>query len=353
MLLKAEIETLSNNEDYQTVINYFKENHPSESVSKLLLNNSIEKLKQNQLLHSENIKSLESLISPLSNKLSKYKRDSLKAQKLELENQKFILDKGLEKYTLFLKENFEINVDVYDINEIKELIDSKSSGSKDELNKTNLTHDAYIALEKSSEHIVEFLQTEQTKITIKKKEEELSFLQSKVRKSLMDERESAKEFLKERIKDFFFEDLINKLYEKIDPHPDFKEVNFIPNLDVEPPRLDVFVKSDNSETLIPNLYFSTAQINILSLCIFLASALKSNDYDCIFIDDPIQSMDSINVLSTIDLLRSLVVNNGKQIIISTHDENFHKLLKKKIPRDSFQSKFLKLESFGKVVEDEA
>ncbi len=352
LLLKDEIETLSKNANYNTVINYFKENYPSESISKLLLSNSIENLKEDQLLYSEDIKSLISFISSLSSKLSKYKKDNLKAQKLELENQKITLDKGLDKYALFLKENFEINVDVYDINEIEELIDSKSSGSKDELNKIRLAHDAYVALEKSSEHIVEFLQSEQTKITIKKKEEELSFLVSTVRKSFMDERESTKEFLKERIKDFFFEDLINKLYEKIDPHPDFKKVNFIPNLDVEPPRLDVFVKSDNSETLIPNLYFSSAQINILSLCIFLASALKSKDYDCIFIDDPIQSMDSINVLSAIDLLRSLVVNNGKQIIISTHDENFHKLLKKKMPREIFKSKFLKLESFGKVIEDE-
>jgi exonuclease SbcC len=96
------------------------------------------------------------------------------------------------------------------------------------------------------------------------------------------------------------------------------------------------------------LYFSTAQINILSLSIFLATALNSKEYQCIFIDDPIQSMDSINVLSTIDLLRSLVVNEGKQIILSTHDVNFHNLLKMKMPDDLFESKFLELESFGKV-----
>lgn len=71
-----------------------------------------------------------------------------------------------------------------------------------------------------------------------------------------------------------------------------------------------------------------------------------------FYRDPIQSMDNINVLSTIDLLRSIVVNYKKQIIISTHDENFHNLLKKKMPRDLFKSKFLKLESFGKVINDE-
>ncbi len=77
-------------------------------------------------------------------------------------------------------------------------------------------------------------------------------------------------------------------------------------------------------------------------------SLNTKEYQCIFIDDPIQSMDSINVLSTIDLLRSLVVNEGKQIILSTHDQNFHNLLKMKIPDNLFESRFLELESFGKV-----
>jgi exonuclease SbcC len=38
---------------------------------------------------------------------------------------------------------------------------------------------------------------------------------------------------------------------------------------------------------------------------------EGNSVDCIFIDDSIQSMDSINILSTIDLFRSIVVNMGK------------------------------------------
>jgi exonuclease SbcC len=101
------------------------------------------------------------------------------------------------------------------------------------------------------------------------------------------------------------------------------------------------------------LYFSAAQLNILSLSIFLAKALnakdnKDNPIDCIFIDDPIQSMDSINVLSTIDLFRSIMVNQNKQIILSTHDENFHNLLQKKMPSNLFKSKFMELETFGKV-----
>jgi len=351
LLLIEEKQGLLKNEDYLTIINYFKENYPSEYISKLLLNNSQESIESNQSSCKEDIKLLSSLISPLNIKLSKYSIESLKTKKIELEKQKTSFGRSIDNYTLFLKENFEINADVYNSIEIESFIVNKNSESKQELEISKLIYDGYVGLDKNSEHIVDFLQTENTKIKIKEKEKDLDFLESTVRIEIEKEREAVKKYLKERIKDFFFEGLINKLYEKIDPHPEFKEVNFIPNFETDTPRLDVFVKSESSETLIPNLYFSTAQINILSLCIFLASALKSKDYDCIFIDDPIQSMDSINVLSTIDLLRSLVVNNEKQIIISTHDENFHKLLKKKMPTDTFKSKFLKLESFGKVTSD--
>jgi exonuclease SbcC len=351
ILLIEEKEDLLKNEDYLTILNYFKKNYPSENISKLLLINSLESLENNQSTCKEDAKLLSSLISPLNIKLSKYSLDKLNSKVVELEKQRTSLEKRIDNYILFLKENFEINADVYNSIEIESFIENENSKSKQELDISKLIYDGYVGLDKKSEHIVDFLQTENTKIKIKEKEKELDFLESTVRMEIEREREAVKKYLKERIKDFFFEGLINKLYEKIDPHPEFKEVNFIPNFDSDTPRLDVFVKSESSETLIPNLYFSTAQINILSLCIFLASALKSKDYDCIFIDDPIQSMDSINVLSTIDLLRSLVVNNGKQIIISTHDENFHKLLKKKMPTDIFQSKFLKLESFGKVSSD--
>ena len=115
----------------------------------------------------------------------------------------------------------------------------------------------------------------------------------------------------------------------------------------------MFVTDEDGKNMVsPTLSFSSAQINVLSLSIFLAKALNTKNgdksVDCIFIDDPVQSMDSINVLGVIDLLRSISVNLGKQIIISTHDDNFHALLKQKLPEHLFKSKFLELESFGKV-----
>lgn len=167
------------------------------------------------------------------------------------------------------------------------------------------------------------------------------------------DRELVYEELRERIGSFFFSDLINAIYSKIDPHPSFKEVDFIPDFDNTQPGLNIVIKDESGDLISPILYFSAAQLNILSLSVFLANALhakddKGNDLDVILIDDPIQSMDSINVLAVIDLLRNISLRFDKQIIISTHDENFFNLLKLKIPTEVFGSKFLQLETFGVV-----
>ncbi|WP_156407782.1 AAA family ATPase [Achromobacter sp. Root83] len=159
--------------------------------------------------------------------------------------------------------------------------------------------------------------------------------------------------LDSRISSFFFTDLINSIYRKIDPHPDFKEVRFTCEFpEGEKPRLHVLVSDEAGDCIAPNLYFSAAQVNILSLSIFLARALHVKAHGepvgCIFIDDPIHSMDSINVLATIDLLRTISRKFDRQIILSTHDRNFFELLKRKIPEYHYESKFLELETFGRI-----
>ncbi|QUM90558.1 hypothetical protein HWV03_18055 [Moritella sp. 36] len=176
----------------------------------------------------------------------------------------------------------------------------------------------------------------------------------KIKDALMTDLRVINDSLKKQINHYFHIDLINTIYKKIDPHPDFKKIAFncvFP--DEGRPKLQVYIEDDEGNNIIsPTLHFSSAQVNVLSLSIFLAKAINTKnagkDVDCIFIDDPVQSMDSINVLGVIDLLRSLSVNLGKQIIISTHDDNFHALLKQKLPEHLFRSKFLELESFGKV-----
>jgi exonuclease SbcC len=174
-------------------------------------------------------------------------------------------------------------------------------------------------------------------------------------KALTDERNLVVAELKRLIKAFFYEDLIDSIYRKIDPHPSLKKVEFRPDFDTsDRPGLNIVLSDEAGDSVSPILYFSAAQLNILSLSVFLAGALHAKDdhgtpLDVIMIDDPIQSMDSINVLATIDLLRSISVRFDKQIIVSTHDENFFGLLQRKIPSEVLDSKFLKLEKFGVVI----
>lgn len=169
---------------------------------------------------------------------------------------------------------------------------------------------------------------------------------------------SLENYINDYVNNFFDLDLINRLYNTIDPHPDYKKIKFSCNFDNIRPKLSIVMRQMDKDMkpIVPNLYFSTAQINILSFCIFLAKALhakndKGETVDCIFIDDPIQSLDDINILSLIDLLRNLAFINKKQIVLTTHDNNFYELLKRKMPANLFNSKFLKLYERGKVTVD--
>ncbi len=348
-LLKKEIDVLNKNEKYILVKDWFNEYFPGIKISRELLTQKDASLAEDirQLVLKE--KEIDEKINSISKQLLSLKKENLLQEEAELKRLVQENDVKINKYIYFLKDKLDIDSSQLNKTELLEIIEKKQAEFKIDLDRTKTLKEEYQKLEKYSDNLWPFLQSENAKLDLADAKKELDLLEQKVEPVLKEERDKAKAYLDNRIKNFFHEDLINKLYRKIDPHPDFKSVEFKANFDTDNPRLDVFVRNiKNENTLIPNLYFSTAQINILSLSIFLATALNSKEYQCIFIDDPIQSLDSINVLSTIDLFRSIVVNERKQVILSTHDENFHNLLKKKMPEGLFHSKFLELEGFGKV-----
>lgn len=177
------------------------------------------------------------------------------------------------------------------------------------------------------------------------------------KKALINEKERLEKYLGDYVKRYFQLDLINRLYNIIDPHPEYKEIRFECDFKNKAPKLNILMNSvsNGKRSIVPNLYFSTAQINILSFCIFLAKALfaktdTGEDMDCIFIDDPIQALDDINILSMIDLLRNVAFSLNKQIVLTTHDRNFFELLKKKVPEHLFNSRFLQLRERGVFAE---
>ncbi len=349
ILLSDEISNLVQSEQYTLVANWFKENAASEIISKNKIIEEEEAYSKRISVIADEIKQAENIINNLKKELDAYTKDSLNHERTELQKSDEEITSRVERYKNYIKDNLKIDVSGLNKSSLSDLLDEEQKKISSELNINKQLLDEYQKLNSYSQNIWAFLQSENARKKAEDAQTELDFLETKVELQIRSEFNSAKEYLETKVKNFFHVNLINDIYKKIDPHPDFKSVEFKASFEGETPRLDVFVRKINDDTvLVPNLYFSTAQINILSLSIFLASALKETEYKCIFIDDPIQSMDNINVLSTIDLLRSIVVNEDRQIILSTHDENFHNLLKKKMPSELFESKFLELESFGRV-----
>ena len=157
------------------------------------------------------------------------------------------------------------------------------------------------------------------------------------------------------IEKVFGSKVINQIYKIIEPNKEFtelkSEVNFNEN-DIP----ELYIKGKNSELdkeIIPEYFFSSAQLNTVALSIFFAGALSLPNLrvKTIFIDDPVGHFDDINVLAFVDLLRNIVREGQWQIVVSTHDESFYNLLKNKISNEFYNSKFLKFSSIGKVKND--
>lgn len=122
--------------------------------------------------------------------------------------------------------------------------------------------------------------------------------------------------------------LVHRIYSNINPHPIYKNIT-IDSSD------GIIFTINNENRLQADYIFSSAQKNVLALSVFLGFALQQNwsKLDHIFIDDPIQNMDDINVVAFIDIIRSLFNSNSKfkdkTIVLTTHDQNFRNLLRMK------------------------
>lgn len=344
-----DITNQAENKKYFLVLTWFRNNLQSDYGGKGVLNLRVEDLIKNIGDLDVSISSIQKTIEKYKSELGQFTEEGLNSQKEMLQGQKERAALIISTYETFISRNLSLLIKGEPKEKVLPLLKAKEEKAALDIQATSQLNTDYMKLVEYSKNLLPFLQSESAKAAIRNSEEELQFLTTGVKPKIEKERDSIKDFLEQKIKDFFYTGLINQIYNKIDPHPDFKGVEFKADFGSDSPRLDVLVTNSlNQQKLIPNLYFSTAQINILSLSIFLASALNSNEYNCIFIDDPIQSMDCINILSTIDLLRGIVATGEKQIVLSTHDENFHNLLQKKMPPDLFKSKFLEFETFGKV-----
>jgi DNA repair exonuclease SbcCD ATPase subunit len=133
--------------------------------------------------------------------------------------------------------------------------------------------------------------------------------------------------------------LVADIYHRLDPHPAFKTVDF---------ELNTYYRQGTTSPLVidpvaevsadPLLVFSTSQANIVALSYFLAMSLSMGEDGLPFLllDDPVQSMDDVNVLGFADLCRHL--REDRQLIVSTHERRLSGLLERKLaPRQETES----------------
>lgn len=357
IVLKS-INELKSSKDYNEVVSFYsntlKTNEISLSVLDKKIRNSndyLDKIKNALEVNLKELSELEKelLINTLTKEQAIKKFD-------EVENSITLIKKNLQNFEQNIKSEFKIDMVNIDKNQVNIEFERIKNIEKVKLQSLSDINENYLIIDKLKDDCLKVTEAEKIQQEIKVLSVECKVL-SIIKSKLKEEKDNLIKYLKKTINGFFYKELINKIYSKIDPHPDYSEIEFECDFEDKNPRLQIYtikIVNGKKEKSVPALYFSTAQINILSLSIFLARALKTKNpqsgdsVDCIFIDDPIQSMDSINILSFIDLFRSMILFLGKQLIVSTHEENFHLLLQKKIPVELFNSKYIEFETFGKL-----
>lgn len=177
---------------------------------------------------------------------------------------------------------------------------------------------------------------------------EMRELTGKHANALLEElREAASKVALDKLREI--EPFLQRIYARIDPHPAFRVVRFATRLSRGRGRLDAELhdREEDRTSDSPGAVLSSSQMNALAVSIFLSFnlALPRLPIEAALIDDPIQSLDDINLLGVIDLLRR--TKDRRQLIVSTHDERFGRLLARKLrpTTDQMRTSVIELSSW--------
>lgn len=145
-----------------------------------------------------------------------------------------------------------------------------------------------------------------------------------------------------------YEETIKRIYKYLNPNLIFDDFNFkIDDSNAKNNRMILEVTGLNGYKMNPAYSFSSAQNNVLAISIFLSFALTQrwSNLGSIFMDDPIQNMDDININNFVDILRNIIKKTNKQIFISTHDERIYNFIRNKF---SMCVQTFEFKDYGKI-----
>ncbi len=144
--------------------------------------------------------------------------------------------------------------------------------------------------------------------------------------------------------------LLQRIYATADPHPSFRAVRLLTRIARGRGRLNTAVLDPHAglSSQSPETVLSSSQMNALAVSVFLALNLgvRTLPMQAVILDDPLQSLDDVNLLGLIDLLRR--TKDQRQLLVSTHDERFGRLLARKLRpvQDEQRTRVIELSGWG-------
>lgn len=125
---------------------------------------------------------------------------------------------------------------------------------------------------------------------------------------------------------------LQDIWSAIDPHPTLDLVEISASFRNRRGRMSTSVTDHvfGARSGAPATVLSSSQLNAFAVALFLAFNLELPNVPlrALLLDDPLQSLDDINLLGLVDVLRR--AREHRQLFISTHDERFSELLARKL-----------------------
>lgn len=146
---------------------------------------------------------------------------------------------------------------------------------------------------------------------------------------------------------------MQRIFKRLSRHTNIESINLLSE-GITTQKTNVTVTVDGGkEMYVPNV-LSAGQLSMVSLSMFLTVAMgqKQNPFRCYFLDDPIQSMDDLNVLSFVDLLRVEQNDNERffdQLFITTCNEDLEKLIAHKMKTFGVNLCHLQFNGYGECI----
>ena len=144
------------------------------------------------------------------------------------------------------------------------------------------------------------------------------------------------------------EPLLQRIFATVDPHPTFRAVNFLTRTGRGRGRLWTTLGDSTGGVHVqePATVLSSSQLNVLAVSVFLALNLSipTLPLQVVALDDPLQSLDNVNLLGLTDLLRR--IRGTRQVIVSTHDDRLAGLLARKLRPISPESRTIRIDLKG-------